>query len=360
MSIGWLVGAFVVVLTPIILAHELGHFFAARLCGIKVEEFGLGFPPRAAKLFTWKGTLFSLNWIPVGGFVRPAGEDDPNVPGGLASASKRARFFVLVAGAAANFLMAFAVYWLAYAVIGLPFFDETTITAAEIIPGYPSEEAGLQANDILREANGEPINDVDDLYAAVDNSNGDPIVFLVERNGAEMTITVTPRVVEINGTEQMGIGIRPGYWETGERERANPIAAVGMAGAEIWNVIYTTLRTPFMLIRGEISPSEARLVGPVGISQIAGSTAQATVRTGEWSPLLQLIGLINVALGFTNLLPIPALDGGRLLFVLVEAIRGRRIEPEREGMVHMIGMLILLALVVIIFIQDIVNPIFPF
>ena len=292
--------------------------------------------------------------------MRPVGEDDPNIPGGLASASKRARFFVLVAGAAANFILALVVYWLAYAIVGLPVFDETAITAAEIVAGYPSEEAGLQANDILRQANGQIIDDVDDLYAAVDNANGEPIVFLVERGDEQLTLTVIPRMVEINGESRMGIGIRPGYLETGERERANPIAAIGMAGAEIWNVIYTTLRTPFMLIQGEISPSEARLVGPVGISQIAGNTAQITVRTGEWSPLLQLVGLINVALGFTNLLPIPALDGGRILFVLVEAIRGRRIEPEREGMVHMVGMLILLALVVLIFIQDIVNPIFPF
>ena len=199
MTIGWMIGAFIVVLTPIILVHELGHFVAARLSGIKVEEFGMGFPPRAAKLFVWKGTLFSLNWIPIGGFVRPAGEDDPNVPGGLASASKKARFFVLVAGAAANFLMALVVYWLAFAVVGQPIFDETSITVAEVVPNSPSLEAGLQADDVLREANGQPITTVEDLYAAVDNSEGNPIDFTVERAGELVSVVVTPRVMELNG-----------------------------------------------------------------------------------------------------------------------------------------------------------------
>ncbi len=119
MSIWWTVGAFILVLTPIILIHELGHFIAARLSGIRVEEFGIGFPPRAVKLFERSGTIYSLNWIPVGGFVRPAGEDDPSVPGGLAAASKRARLFTLAAGAGANFIFAAVIFWVAF-MIGPP------------------------------------------------------------------------------------------------------------------------------------------------------------------------------------------------------------------------------------------------
>ena len=101
MSVLWAIGGFFIVLTPIILVHELGHFWAARLSNIRVEEFGFGLPPRALKIAEKNGTIFSLNWIPLGGFVRPAGEDDPNIEGGLAGASKRARFFVLIAGAGA-------------------------------------------------------------------------------------------------------------------------------------------------------------------------------------------------------------------------------------------------------------------
>jgi regulator of sigma E protease len=116
----WSLGGFFIVLTPIILVHELGHFFAARLSNIRIEEFGLGFPPRALKLAERNGTIYSLNWIPLGGFVRPAGEDDPTIPGGLAGASKRARLFVLFAGAGANFLMALVVFWIALPRRSLP------------------------------------------------------------------------------------------------------------------------------------------------------------------------------------------------------------------------------------------------
>jgi regulator of sigma E protease len=112
-----------------------------------------------------------------------------------------------------------------------------------------------------------------------------------------------------------------------------------------------------MLVQGEITAEQARPVGPVGISQIAGRTAQYTATTGDWFQLLRITAFISVALGFTNLLPIPALDGGRILFVLIEAVRGRRIEPEREGMVHLVGMLFLLGLMFLLIIQDITNPI---
>jgi regulator of sigma E protease len=128
----------------------------------------------------------------------------------------------------------------------------------------------------------------------------------------------------------------------------------------MFDVVWGTLNAPLMLIRGQITPSEARPVSVVGISQLAGRAAEETASQGDLFPLLWFVGIISVALGFTNLLPIPALDGGRILFVLVEAVRGRRIEPEREGMVHLVGMLILLGLMVLIIYQDIVNPIIPF
>jgi regulator of sigma E protease len=128
----------------------------------------------------------------------------------------------------------------------------------------------------------------------------------------------------------------------------------------IYDIIARTLQAPVMLIRGEISGDEARPVSVVGISQLAGLAAEETAVNQDLFPILWFTGIISVALGFTNLLPIPALDGGRIMFVLIEAVRGRRIEPEREGMVHLVGMLVLLGLMVLIIIQDIVNPIIPF
>jgi regulator of sigma E protease len=128
----------------------------------------------------------------------------------------------------------------------------------------------------------------------------------------------------------------------------------------IGNYVSLFFQVPTMLMRGDITPSEARPVSIVGISQIAGQAAEASATNGNLFPLLSMIAFINIALGLTNLLPIPALDGGRILFVLVEAIRGRRIEPERESMVHIIGMVVLLGLMVLLIVQDIVNPIIPF
>jgi regulator of sigma E protease len=133
-----------------------------------------------------------------------------------------------------------------------------------------------------------------------------------------------------------------------------------MSGEMIFEIIYRTLQAPVMLIQGQISPAEARPVSVVGISQLAGRAAEETATQGDLFPLLWFSGIISVALGFTNLLPIPALDGGRIMFVLIEAIRGRRVEPEREGMVHLVGMLVLLGLMVLIIIQDIINPVIPF
>jgi regulator of sigma E protease len=364
MSIWWTIGAFVLVLTPIILIHELGHFVAARLSKIRVEEFGIGFPPRAVKLFERGGTIYSLNWIPVGGFVRPAGEDDPSIPGGLAGASKKARFITLTAGAAANFLFAFLIFWFAY-MIGAPAY-RVSIPPSEpgnpsIQPGSPAEAAGLLPGDILVEVNGQKINDSGVVIEAVRTSGGETVELLVERDGRQFAVTVVPRKPGEYDSETEGpTGIHLQAVATGENVSQGPVEAAKESVGTMWAVVYGTLRAPVMLIQGQISPSDARPISVVGISQLAGRAAEETAAQRDLFPILWFAGIISVALGFTNLLPIPALDGGRIIFVLLEAIRGRRIEPEREGMVHLVGLLFLLGLMVIIIIQDIVNPIIPF
>jgi regulator of sigma E protease len=357
MSILWTIGAFALVLSPIIIIHELGHFIAARLSGIRVEEFGLGFPPRAATLFVRGGTRFTLNWIPIGGFVRPAGEDDPNVEGGLASASRRARFFTLSAGAGANFLAAIAVFWFAY-MIGAP---AVQVTVAEVGPSSPALAAGMLAGDVILEVNGREVTGSSVVIEEISSSPGMPVSLLVFRDGEEVGLTVTPRLPgEYNPEVEGPTGIRLTTEPTGDNVSAGPGGSLVMSVQTVADVILNTLRAPVMLIRGQISPSDARPLSVVGISQVAGRAAEQTATQGTLFPLLWFAGVISVALGFTNLLPIPALDGGRLIFVLIEAVRGRRIEPEREGMVHLVGMLFLLGLMVLMIIQDIVNPIIPF
>lgn len=355
MSVLWAIGGFFIVLTPIVLVHELGHFWAARLSNIRVEEFGFGLPPRALKIAEKNGTIYSLNWIPLGGFVRPAGEDDPNVEGGLAGASKRARFFVLVSGAGANMIMAFAIFWI-IAITGSP-----AVAIADVNPNSPAQEAGLMSGDVVLEVEGVKADSsrviADPMYA----KGGQPVEMLILRNGQEMVLTVIPRMSgEYDPASEGPIGVSLAISSGGERITRNPLEAAVSAGKFIGDYVRLFVNVPGMLIRGEMSPSEARPLSIVGISQIAGQSVEATATNRDLFPLLNMIAFINVALGLTNLLPIPALDGGRIMFVLIEAVRGRRIEPEREGMVHIIGMLVLLGLMVLLVVQDIVNPIIPF
>ena len=349
----WSIGGFFIVLTPIILIHELGHFWAARLSNIRVEEFGLGFPPRALKLGERNGTLYTLNWIPLGGFVRPAGEDDPTVPGGLAAASKRARLFVLFAGAGANFIMAFVVFWIAL-MIGMP-----AVAVSEVTPGSPADVAGFQAEDVFLEVEGVRAETSGLIAEIMRGKAGEPVEVIVDRRGSETSLTVVPRQPgEYDPSVEGPIGVGLMAAPDGRRITRTSGEALVDSAATMWEIVYLTVRVPSMLMNGEISPSEARPVSVVGISQIAGQAAEVSVTNSNLFPILNMVGFISVALGFTNLLPIPALDGGRILFVLIEAVRGRRIEPEREGMVHIVGMLVLLGLMALLIVQDIVNPIF--
>jgi len=351
MDVLWMIGAFALILTPIIFVHELGHFLAARFFGIRVEEFGIGFPPRAVKLFERGGTVYSLNWIPLGGFVRPAGEDDPTVADGLAGAPKLARFVTLSAGAAANFLLAFFVFWIAFMI------GPTAVAVEDVQPGSPAMAAGLQNGDLILEVNGRLVETSGVLVAEVTEHAGESIELLVQRGEALFPVTLVPRRAGEYDAETDGpMGISLGFGNSGHLARG-PLASMSASVRSIGEIISLTVRAPLMLLQGEITAEQARPVGPVGISQIAGETAQYTATTGDWFQLLRITAFISVALGFTNLLPIPALDGGRLLFVLLEAVRGRRVEPEREGMVHLVGMLFLLGLMVLLIIQDISNPI---
>ena len=349
----WSVGGFFIILTPIILIHELGHFIAARLSNIRVEEFGLGFPPRAVKLAERNGTVYSLNWIPLGGFVRPAGEDDPSIPGGLSAASKRARFFVLFAGAGANFITAFLIFWVAF-MVGPP-----AIAISEVIAGSPAEVADIEAGDVILEVNGELADGYGMIFDAMRRGAGEEVYLLLGRGDELVETAVVPRRPgeynpETDGA--VGIGLMPAPNDI--RIKRGPVDSAVTSVESIWEIISLTVQVPTMLARGDITPSEARPISVVGISQIAGQAAEASVTTSNLFPMLNMAAFISVALGFTNLLPIPALDGGRILFVLIEAVRGRRIEPEREGMVHVVGMLVLLGLMVLLIVQDIVNPVF--
>ncbi|HSH02826.1 MAG TPA: M50 family metallopeptidase [Anaerolineae bacterium] len=349
--------AFFLILTPIILIHELGHFLAARLYNIKVDEFGLGFPPRAAKLFTWQETEFTLNWIPLGGFVRPAGEDDPNIEGGLASASKQARFVVLAAGSVFNYILAFFLFWFVF-MWGQPGVLEDKVAISSVGVGTPAEVAGIEAGDIIAEVEGTTIDSFAILAEIVDAGQGEALTVVVDRGGELVTLTAIPRLdgdYDPATEGRLGIGIT--HPQTGEMVRSGPAEALQKSVTTLVDFTVLTLRVPAMLINGELTAQEARPVSVIGISQMGGQIIETSAERGDFGEVVWFMAIISVALGLTNLLPIPALDGGRLLFVIIEAVRGKRISAEREGLVHMVGMLILLGLMVLLMVNDIINPI---
>lgn len=353
--------SFLLVMSVVVFVHELGHFLVAKRSGIVVEEFGFGFPPRLIKLGERGGTVYSINTIPFGGFVRMRGEDDPTQPGSFASASKRARTATLVAGAAMNFLLAIVLLAVLTAITGVPDPTRSGAVVLGIAAGSPAEQVGLQTGDRIVGADGTALPTMEDLQRYTASHVGQAVIYEVVRRdaaGAETTVKaeMTPRA---NPPAQQGaLGIQidiprraPKIWEAAW-------AGIGATG----EVIYLTFQIPATLIREGRPISDAGFMGPVGIAATTGEVVRSAVAVNSARPVLWFIGLLSIALGITNLLPIPGLDGGRLLFVVVEALRRKRIEPSQEGIVHLVGFGLLLLLVSIITVREVtalVNGTFP-
>src|SRR5690242_20509827 len=203
-ALTWIV--FILTFGGVVLIHEFGHFIAARLCGIEVEEFGIGLPtPKALTLFTWKGTRFTLNWLPLGGFVRPKGENDPNVPGGLAAASPWKRLAVLFAGPLMNLLTAVLIYSVIFGRVGVP--DATRVLVSSVSEGGPAAQAGFEYGDIFISGNGQPIHSYDDLRLIVDANENKPVTFLVDRSGDQVELTATPEMNAEAKRIMIGVGL---------------------------------------------------------------------------------------------------------------------------------------------------------
>lgn len=481
--------AFVIVLFPAIIIHELGHFLAAKLVGINVLEFGIGFPPRVGRLFTWRETEFTLNLLPIGGFVRPLGEDmigptsedklkrdrvelvqrrsklvrvvseremlrlrgvDDERMMSVSDAPALGRIFFMAAGAFANFATAVLLFFIA-ALIGLSLPVGGLSQIVAIPPGSLFASTAAQIGDAIERVNGQRFTDFAAFHEILASYQGESITFELLRPGTEETISVTveprfgdragsvqilavyedspaaeagllagdlvtqikrvnipskgdpalilseaarkaegrplpltilrqhddgsaeifvlsvtPRVDPPEGQGRLGIAIRSQF-SLGEGTRfANAGDKYEYVPQSVPAALAYSLNTtgetfgaiasiPGRLLDGSLSGEDARPISIIGISKIGGELLGRSLRDGP-SVMLHFVALISIFLGLSNLLPIPALDGGRIVFVFIEMLRGKPVNPKLEARVHQIGIMLLLLLGLVIMIYDLVNP----
>lgn len=330
------------ILCVIVVAHELGHYIAGRLCGIGIEEFSVGFGPRLAG-FRRSGIDYSLRAIPLGGFCKFVGEDEENsAANAMNNQPVWKRFITILSGPVMNFVLAFlvvAVFLMAYGY---------NIEAPAILgvgEGTPAAAAGLELGDVITAVDGAPLefnrNGVDQLRAAILDSSGD-LLLSIEREGEALSLTLTP-VITAEGAKQIGITM-------GARQHSSITQVVPQSFQTIKNITVMMLDSLKNLVfRGE---GLDETMGPVGIIGFMSQEA----RNGMDS-ILNLIVIISLNLGIMNLLPFPALDGGRLVFLVIEAIRKKPMKAEHEGWVHAAGFMVLIGLILVITYKDIVRMI---
>lgn len=334
----------IIVFSLLILFHELGHFTLAKLNGIRVNEFSLGLGPTLIG-FTKGETKYSLKLLPFGGACMMEGEDEnSNDDRAFNKKSVWARISVVAAGPIFNFIMAFL---FSAIVLGLAGVDKPVLT--DVIEGYAAEEAGLQGGDTLVELGGKDIHFYREVSVYATFHVGEPVEIVYERDGQEYTTTLVPKYDEELGRYLYG------FIAAGAREKVGFLETIGYAFCEVGYYIDTTIQSLKLMFTGGVSVND--LSGPVGIVQNMGEVYEESVQNdGYFYALLNMMSwaiMLSANLGVMNLLPIPALDGGRLVFLVIEAIRGKALDPEKEGMVHMIGIILLLGLMFVVMFNDI-------
>lgn len=348
MDLQWL--AIIPILGLLMLVHELGHFITARRAGIVVQEFGFGLPPKMIG-YEHKGVLYSLNWIPFGAFVKMLGEEDPTAEGSFASKSKLTRGIVLAAGSAMNFLLAVVVFAIAY-MTGWPTAVPNEVQIAEVSAESPAAAAGLMAGDFVLTVDGQTVGSIEDFQRLVRERVGGAVALEVQRGDQRVQTSMTPRVDPPPGQGAIGVKIQPRLRPVAY----SPLESIGLGFQRAAMVIGFTLAAPLMVFQGSMPGEMLRPIGLPGMAQVTSQAVEATIESGYLYPLLVMTGTFSAGLAIANMLPIPALDGGRLFFIIIEAIRGRRISPERESLVHFVGIVVLIALMVLIAVNDIQNP----
>jgi len=327
---------FLAILGLLVFAHELGHFITAKLSRVQVDEFAFGFPPRLFS--TQKGeTRYSINSIPLGGYVKMLGEEDPSQPRSFASKRARTRLLILSSGALMNALLPIFLFSLAFMIPQQV--DVGDVTVAEVSEGSPAAQAGLQQGDIIRSLDGHKISNRGDLSYQIQLHLGSEVTMVVERAGIPRTVSLVPRWNPPNGQGPTGITTELNNVSQTSESYA-PWRAVPKAAG--------TYGDTMVLLKNEVKSwfkgRHPEVSGPVGIADLTGEVAK-----GGPSPLFSFTAILSINLAIVNMLPIPGLDGGRIFFVLLEKVRGgKRISPQKEGLVHLIGFVILILFIVMV------------
>lgn len=348
---------FLAVLTVLVFIHEMGHYLVARWCGVGIEAFSVGF---GREIFGWNdkhGTRWKLCMIPFGGYVKfrgdsgaastpdhegNAGNDDPSNFHNKPLAQRAA---VVVAGPAANFLLAIFIFACMFTIWGQPF---TKAMVSEVVPDSAAAEAGLQPGDLIVAADGENVASFEDLRRIVSLNLDRPLPLIVERDGNQISLDASPRVVEIedqfgNASKVGMLGVRA--VERGWRE-LGPGGALVEAVRQTWVITTSTLSAVWDMITGHRSVEELR--GPAGIAEISGQAAQFGLAS-----LINIAAFLSISLGLINLFPIPMLDGGHLLFYAVEAVRGRPLGETTQEIGYRLGFAMVIGLMLVATFNDI-------
>ena len=325
----------IIIFLLVILIHEFGHFIVAKMNGVSVLEFSIGMGP---KLFQREsnGTLYSLRVLPVGGYCQLEGEDEENdSPNSLNNQSPLVRLKVILAGAIMNFILAFILLILLMSV------SRVSTEVSGVIKDSPAYSSGIQTGDQIVSINGENVSDGEELLKSIKESQGDLNIGVI-RDSQSKNIKVTPRLE--NNIRKIGVNFQEEYniknFSIVKGFKKGLITFLNLTG-----MLYKFLG---MLITGQLGLGGVS--GPVGVVKEIGNAAKTGV-----SNLIFILAYFNINLGVFNLLPIPALDGGRAIFILIEMIFGKKISEEKEGYIHMVGLILLLALIAIVTIKDVIK-----
>ena len=347
---------FVGMLMALIVIHELGHYFTAKMFGVKVLEAGIGYPPRAWG-FTWRGTIYSVNWLPLGGFVRLLGEEDPEDPQSLARQARWKRLIILASGGVLNLALPILLFAIVFMLPRQMSVGPVVIDVVE--QGSPAEEAGLLAGDEIITIDGKEIDNTLDASRVIRLNLGETLDFEVQRNffgggSGIVEVPVKARWGTPDGQGPTGIRIhnlvagsavcqgegRPDQCYT--TEKSGFFEAFPKGWTATWETLTLARNQVILMFKGGGGPD---LAGPVGIAQATGEV----VEESGWIPVLELAALLSINLGIINLLPLPMLDGGRIAFVLLEVVRrGKRVAPEKEAIVHLVGLALILTMAIVV------------